>query len=595
MDFKLLFIFGCLLSFCVGAQINQTNPATGVANVSERIDVDKLLSETDAIRTSDFNEFTKNLKVLSDLQSEFTEKQHCFYRFLSAYELALRGDAQNSLKQFQEINNDCKYVDITIRVESLLANMSAISGDYQKALFYLDNILSQSDNIQDEYLRLSVYSSAYIVYDLLNQNQLSLDFAQIVIDRSPPPKQLCTASVYKYFSLLKLDLDEIKESDVSNVINYCIEQGENSYAQALNVRWLDYQLSHSKSDADTEKVYQSLLDSMDSVSATQYKNLIVFTHSLMARTLEQLGRKEEAVEFAELALKGTGSLGDSQQKIDALQVLYNYHQSSGEFQRANDLLTDKNNTEIQYYKDKQEKLIAYQTVKHDSMAKANRIEFLNQQNEVLSLEKELAEKSRSNQLLLSYLFGSLAILLLYIGYRIKKQQEIYKSLSEMDHMTKIYNRKGMRDYMEYMLPYSEKKDETIAFGIFDLDYFKRVNDQYGHTVGDWVIKTTVKSCKALENEKATFARLGGEEFAIILRDSSINEIAEFSEACRAAIHSIETHYDTGHQFKVSASFGITTTKISGYDFSRLMSDADDALYHSKEKGRNRVTVYNSAA
>ena len=227
------------------------------------------------------------------------------------------------------------------------------------------------------------------------------------------------------------------------------------------------------------------------------------------------------------------------------------------------------------------------------MAKAHQIDFLNQQNEVLMLEKELAEKSKANQLLLSYLFASLVVFLLYIGYRIKKQQAIYKSLSEMDHMTKIYNRKGIKDYMEYMLPYSQKKQETVAFGIFDLDLFKKVNDDYGHTVGDWVIKSTVQACKGLNNEKATFARLGGEEFALIMRDSSLKEVNEFAEACRVAINAIDTTHDTGKKFNVSASFGITTTQISGYDFSELLRDADDALYQSKANGRNQVTAFES--
>lgn len=586
-----MFFFGCLLTFCVNAQSNQKALISDEISDKPVVSIDSLLAETDEIRTSDFQNFTDNLKELSTHQNNFTEKQLCFFRFLSTYELALRGDAQKSLNQLQEINKDCEYSSITIRVESLLANMYAISGKYQKALFYLDNILTEVEDINDENLRLLTYKSAYIVYDLLDQNQLSHDFAQTIIDQSPPPKQLCTASVYKYMSLFKINQTDVNEEEVLNVINFCGDQGENSYAQALNVNWIDYQLRNTESERKILIAYQKLLSSIDSITATQYKNLIVFTDSLMSRTLEQLGRKEEAVEYAARALEGTISLGDSQQKIDALNVLYNFNHEKGDYKKANDYLIEKNKTEIKFYTDKQDKLMAYQTIKHDNLAKVNQIEFLNQQNNMLSLENELAKKSKSNQLLLSYFFASLAVLLLYIGYRIKKKQDIYKSLSEMDYMTKIYNRKGMKDYMEYMLPYSEKKEETVAFGIFDLDFFKKINDQYGHNVGDWVIKTIVDVCKKLNNEKATFARLGGEEFAIIMRDSSMNDIKKFAEACRKAINSIETLEETKYQFNISASFGVTTTEISGYSFSDLMSDADEALYKSKENGRDQVSAY----
>ncbi|MEZ5470816.1 MAG: GGDEF domain-containing protein [Marinicella sp.] len=516
---------------------------------------------------------------------------------MTAYQTGLTGEVENSILQFQAIKSDCQAMPVVVEVESLLANMYAISGEYQLALTSLDNMLSKIESISDESLRLLVYSSAYLVYDLLNQNQLSHDFAQIVIDFSPKPKpkQLCSAYVHKYISLIKLHLAEDLDKEIKDVLDYCRQNGENLYAEGLNVNWIDYKLKLAETNLETQKVYEMLQSSSDSIMSTQYKNIIVFKDSLMARILEQLNRKEEAVEYAKRALEGTITLGNSQQKIDALKVLYNYYESIGDYQQANTYLLEKNLTEIKYYSDKQEKLMAYQTIKHDSLAKQHQIKTLNQQNEVLMLEKELAVKSKANQLLLTYLFGSLVILLLYIGYRIRKQQKIYKSLSEMDYMTKIYNRKGMKDYMEYMLPYSEKKAEVIAFSIFDLDLFKKINDEYGHTVGDWVIKATVEACKQLEYDKATFARLGGEEFAIIMRDSSLEDIKGFAEKCRSAIYSIETNYETGHRFNISASFGITTTEISGYDLTQLLKDADEALYKSKENGRNQVTTFSPAS
>ena len=158
-------------------------------------------------------------------------------------------------------------------------------------------------------------------------------------------------------------------------------------------------------------------------------------------------------------------------------------------------------------------------------------------------------------------------------------------------MTLIYNRKGARDSMDYLLPYSENKSELIAYGIFDLDKFKKINDEFGHLTGDWVIKTVVEVCQKLNNAKVTFARLGGEEFSITIRDSSLDEIKQFSEQCRLAIYGIKTLTETGHDFQISASFGITTTEISGYDYLMLMKHADTALYAAKNNGRNQISIF----
>ena len=131
-------------------------------------------------------------------------------------------------------------------------------------------------------------------------------------------------------------------------------------------------------------------------------------------------------------------------------------------------------------------------------------------------------------------------------------------MSETDAMTGIYNRNGLKDYIEEILASAKKGDRSIAYAIFDLDYFKKINDLYGHIKGDWVIKNTIKQCQLIQNDKVTFGRIGGEEFAIVMRDSSSNELAEFCEECRKLIANIDST-PTGHDFSVSASFGVTST------------------------------------
>ncbi len=165
----------------------------------------------------------------------------------------------------------------------------------------------------------------------------------------------------------------------------------------------------------------------------------------------------------------------------------------------------------------------------------------------------------------------------------------------MDPMTLIYNRKGLRDHMNYLLPYSEKKNEVIAYAIFDLDHFKNVNDEYGHVTGDWVIENVIKVSKKVKgtNEKITFGRLGGEEFAIIIRDSNLEELQGFCESCRQQIEKLDTA-PTKFNFQITASFGLTTSKRSGYVYTNLLTHADTALYQAKDAGRNQIKIYQSS-
>lgn len=553
--------------------------------------LDELFITTEDIRTENYEKFSENLELLAENKSGFTEFQKCYYDYLLAYKLSFSGNFQSATKQLSILSNDCKDIRIKIRVNALLANLHAIAGDYLKAISNLDQIISFVDDNTDKISNYLAYTSAFIVYDMVDQSELSLKFANLLIDEKPPEKYLCKGLLYKYKALLESSYQKELDSEVENIVKQCNDAGETLYAQALNLVWFKARLGVYSTKQEYNALLNEIIESHKQVEKTQYQNLISIKNALFAEVYEKLDSSEKAFEYANLAIKGSFTIGTTEQKIDALQVLINYYQRNENHREANKYLIEKNNVEIKLYTDKQAKLMAYQTIRHNNLANSLQIESLNQRNALLQLEKELAEQSKTNQLLLNSLLGIIILFLLILGYRIYKQQKLYKRLSERDPMTKIYNRKGIKDYMDYLLPYSKNKNENVAYGIFDLDLFKRINDEYGHAVGDWVIKTSVMVCKGLGNNKVTFARLGGEEFALIINDSNLKEIEQFSEECRLAIQKISTQEETGFDFKISASFGITTTEISGYDYDDLMQNADAALYTAKNAGRNQVKVY----
>jgi diguanylate cyclase (GGDEF)-like protein len=126
--------------------------------------------------------------------------------------------------------------------------------------------------------------------------------------------------------------------------------------------------------------------------------------------------------------------------------------------------------------------------------------------------------------------------------------------------------------------------------MFDLDHFKKVNDIFGHACGDWALKETIKACKGIGRQNDIFARLGGEEFCLVLPSCNIDAAMLRAEACRAAIEAIITE-ESGHDFSITASFGVTDVKRSGFTLDKLLADADMAAYTSKNAGRNRITLF----
>jgi diguanylate cyclase (GGDEF)-like protein len=586
-DMKIIFVILCMFFNVFSVFSKQENKDESHNNIN----INEFLISTDNIRTKDFLKYSDNLKKLSELQNKFTTYQKCYFDFLAIYKLSLLGDFDLAKTNLQELFNQCNDLKIQIRIKALLSNLYVISGNYYKAITDIDFVVSQIGQIKDNSTKYYAYTAASLVYDSLEQWDLSYKFSELLLNDSPSEEYICKGGVYKYAAVIKLKKQGDFNNKIKEIIKKCFKVDEIVYAQGLNTTWLKYQLDATKSDEEINNLLTSLIQADKQIENTNYKNLIGVKNSLFAEMYEKLDISEQALKYANLALEGSISIGTTEHKIDALQVLINHHQNTLDYKSTNQYLLEKNKAEKKLYSDKQAKLMAYQTVKHDSLAKTHQITSLNQRNVLLSLENKLAEESKNSQRLINVLLGILLLVFLFLIYRIRKQQQQYKKLSELDHMTLIYNRKGARDAMDYLLPYSENKNEVIAYGIFDLDKFKTINDEFGHLTGDWVIKTVVEVCQKLNNSKATFARLGGEEFSITIRDSSLDEIKQFSEECRLAIYGVNTLTETGHDFQISASFGITTTEISGYDYLMLMKHADTALYASKNNGRNQISIF----
>ena len=161
----------------------------------------------------------------------------------------------------------------------------------------------------------------------------------------------------------------------------------------------------------------------------------------------------------------------------------------------------------------------------------------------------------------------------------------------MDGLTQISNRAYFTETAHKVF---NDTAHSVSLVLFDMDFFKKINDTYGHATGDWVLKTVCATVKAQLHKSAMLGRLGGEEFALCLPNCQEEEARALAERCRAAVAAINT-LPSGFDFFITASFGLVTRGAYQTDtFEETLVYADKALYRSKNEGRNRVTVYQPA-
>jgi diguanylate cyclase (GGDEF)-like protein len=130
---------------------------------------------------------------------------------------------------------------------------------------------------------------------------------------------------------------------------------------------------------------------------------------------------------------------------------------------------------------------------------------------------------------------------------------------------------------------SERYQSPLSLILFDIDHFKSVNDTYGHSAGDNVLKRLAKRVQANIRETDIFARWGGEEFVILAPGLFIMEAVQFAEKLRRNIEEL----DFTKPQKITLSFGVAAFK-KGDSSTILINRADEALYRAKENGRNQV-------
>ena len=170
------------------------------------------------------------------------------------------------------------------------------------------------------------------------------------------------------------------------------------------------------------------------------------------------------------------------------------------------------------------------------------------------------------------------------------QRQMYESALR-DGLTKAFNKKYFTDRLESEFTFATRHASPLALVLFDIDHFKKVNDTHGHQAGDHVlfeISTLLSSALRAED---VFARYGGEEFAVICRGSDESQAQVVGERMRKAVEGHRFVYE-GTLIPVTISVGIAVLPNPAVkDANDIVGFADQALYKSKNGGRNRVTVY----
>jgi len=185
------------------------------------------------------------------------------------------------------------------------------------------------------------------------------------------------------------------------------------------------------------------------------------------------------------------------------------------------------------------------------------------------------------------LVGTMAVVIgIYQWSGINRQlQGRLQQQAHTDYLTGVLNRRGFMARFEQEVRRGSRYGTALTLIWFDLDRFKEVNDRYGHHTGDEVLRNTAAKAARIIRGVDIFARMGGEEFCVLMPETPLDGAADVAEKLRGAIASCDCAGDAS----ISASFGVGEYR-AGEEPDQFLGRVDRALYRAKQQGRNRVVV-----
>lgn len=196
--------------------------------------------------------------------------------------------------------------------------------------------------------------------------------------------------------------------------------------------------------------------------------------------------------------------------------------------------------------------------------------------------------------IVSYVFNVCLALVLMLMFRFFRQRAFLLELQLMhvaqhDGLTGLYNRGRITELAAREIMRARRHQRPLAVAMLDIDHFKSINDTYGHEIGDLALKAFADTCRGCIREIDHLGRIGGEEFACLLPETSESEARACAERLRACIEAQSIDTAKG-KVQFTVSIGVAVLQPEHVNWECLLRDADGALYQAKCEGRNRVVI-----
>jgi diguanylate cyclase (GGDEF)-like protein len=539
------------------------------------------LHAADAVKSSNNAEFAAVLRVFAAQTSTMTHAERSYWHYLAGWQKAYQGDFDGAIPMLLAVLTESPDKNLEFRAIASLVNVLAIARRYTEAFTQFHALLTLLPDVTDDDVREQGLLTAAFMHNQVGQYELALDYAAKLQANNPAPNVRCKGLQLELEARYKLGilLDNAPAFAAAEIS--CMQSQEFIF---LNLSRTYVARLLLKKNQPAEAIKFLTLHRAQTL-ATKYPRLISEYEALLAEAYWASHNVSATMTSALAAVENSVRKENTEPLVSAFRLLYLVMQQRGDSRAALEYHKNYMAADTGLLDDISARQLAYEKVKQQTDA-------LNKQNKYLQLQDQLARKKAENARLYIVLLLVFLASIVYFAYRTKRSQLHFRRLASLDGLTGINNRHNFISEAETALEHCKRQGQNVCVMILDLDHFKKINDTYGHPIGDVVLQSAVAACSSKLRKGDLFGRLGGEEFGILVPDCDLTQAENRAEEFRAAVATCVVR-DVDVVLAVTASFGLTMTASSGFVLRQLLTDADRALYRAKDLGRNQIAVFHA--
>ncbi|MFT6587115.1 MAG: diguanylate cyclase (GGDEF)-like protein [Cognaticolwellia sp.] len=515
--------------------------------------------------------------------------------YTKGFSLESLGDFDSALQIYQNGLDVARSMNNTELTARGLINIGAIlylQKNYKQSLITLNQALKLANAIEDEALLGDINSELGILYGYLGEEEQANDY----FERS-----------YHHFK--KAGKHNYALNSLHNVANN--HSNQERYEQALEVyRILESEILPNTSNHFIAGIYRNIAWALvnqkepDTESAYRYIILAgeyvkeVEQHAVKlqyivdkAFVLEKMERYQDALDNlakaqALLALKDSNIYDTSELNILFLRAKLQY--VLGDYSQAIATQSTFFTKSIAYKKARETNEVDELILQYESETAQRHKHILEKKQRLQDLQLQQMTDNANSREIFVIVLAVCTLLLAWFLLRVITGQKNLVRVTRIDSLTGVINRRRLLELGDDLFLQAKKEQQAFSVYMIDIDFFKKINDQFGHSIGDKALQEVAVLGQNLMRASDVFGRFGGEEFIALLPNTQNNEALEVAQRLRQHIE--QTKWQTLQINQLTISIGVATFENDNYaDFSLLLKAADEQLLKAKQAGRNKVS------